>query len=216
MNTIKNVRDFGLRDFAMLCWLAAAPLSWAANDPPAAPPPAGRPVSGVVSKLDGTKLTLESPEAGSITVLLAPDTRITVQTPASFADIKDGDFVASAAMLGSDGKNHAQEVRIFPESMRGVGEGHRPMALPNQTMTNATVAKGGPSMTNATVAKIEGGVLSTVYPGGSTDLVGDPGTPVWRIAPSSPDKLLPGTKVRMFNSPPATDGSITARYIAVL
>ena len=199
MNTIKNVRDFGLRDFAMLCWLAAAPLSWAANDPPAAPPPAGRPVSGVVSKLDGTKLTLESPEAGSITVLLAPDTRITVQTPASFADIKDGDFVASAAMLGSDGKNHAQEVRIFPESM-----------------TNATVAKGGPSMTNATVAKIEGGVLSTVYPGGSTDLVVDPGTPVWRIAPSSPDKLLPGTKVRMFNSPPATDGSITARYIAVL
>lgn len=186
----------------------------AATEAPAAPPPPNRPVNGVVRALDGAQLTVELADGSKVTAALAADARITVQRPASFADIKAGDFVASAAMQGADGKTHAQEVRIFPESMRGVGEGHRPMSQPNQTMTNATVAKVASSMTNATVAKIAGGVLTTTYPGGSTDLVVDPGTPVWSIQPADRTRLTPGTSVRVFTGP-APDGTITIRYVAV-
>lgn len=51
----------------------------------------------------------------------------------------DGLGSASAAVRGRDGKLHAQEVHIFPNSLRGAGEDHRPMDQPEQTMTNATV-----------------------------------------------------------------------------
>ena len=56
------------------------------------------------------------------------------------ADIKPGDFVGSAAVRGADGKLHAEEVHIFPENLRGTGEGHRPMSGPQESMTNAAVA----------------------------------------------------------------------------
>jgi hypothetical protein len=53
--------------------------------------------------------------------------------------IKEGDFVATTAKPQADGTLLASEVRVFPESLRGTGEGHRPMDAGN-TMTNATVA----------------------------------------------------------------------------
>jgi hypothetical protein len=43
------------------------------------------------------------------------------------ADIKEGTFLGSAAMPQPDGSQKALEVLIFPEQMRGTGEGHRPM-----------------------------------------------------------------------------------------
>ncbi len=43
-------------------------------------------------------------------------------------------------MPQADGTQKAVEIHIFPEAMRGTGEGHRPWDLmPNSTMTNATV-----------------------------------------------------------------------------
>ena len=48
---------------------------------------------------------------------------------ASMADIKPGMFVGSTAMPGADGNLTAVEVHIFPEAMRGTGEGHRPWDL---------------------------------------------------------------------------------------
>lgn len=89
------------------------------------------------------------------------------------------------------------------------------MALPNQTMTNATVSQVGPaSMTNATVASVAGGVLTTVYPGGSTEIVVDPGTPVWKVVPGDRSRLVPGARLRAFYVK-TDDGSLNARYIAL-
>ncbi len=199
----------------LLGTLLIGAFTHAATEAPAAPPQPMRPVTGVVRALDGAQLTVELADGSKFTAPLAADARITAQRPASLADIKSGDFVASAAVQGADGKTHSQEVRIFPESMRGVGEGHRPMSQPNQTMTNATVAKVAYTMTNATVAKIAGGVLTTTYPGGSTDLVVDPGTPVWSIVPADRTRLTPGTSVRLFAGP-APDGTVVVRYVAVM
>jgi len=186
--------------------LGVLALSIAAGTSFADPAPAaaalrspGMPMSGVIRKLEGSRLTLELPDGSLSTVLLAPNAVLTAQEKAKFSDIKPHDFVASAGILGQDGRTHAQEVRIFPESMRGAGEGHTPMSLPNQTMTNATVASVSGSMTNATVSNVAAGVLTTVYPGGSTDIVVDPGTPVWSIVTVEREQLLPGSNV-MSNS----------------
>jgi hypothetical protein len=45
---------------------------------------------------------------------------------ASMSDIKPGMFVGATAMPGADDSLKAVEVHIFPEAMRGTGEGHRP------------------------------------------------------------------------------------------
>ena len=204
----------------LLLFTAAVAL---ADPAPTPTVPPGAPVLGTVRELSGSKLTVAAADGTTTEVQLAPDTVISAQTKASFADIKPHDFIASAGVLGADGKTHAQEVRIFPESMRGVGEGHRPMALPNQTMTNATVAsvsapaKAAPSagsMTNATVSKIAGGMLTTSYPGGSTAIVVDPETPVWSVQTVDRSRLVPGTKILVFASK-NSDGSLKARYVSL-
>src|SRR5262249_15813543 len=59
---------------------------------------------------------------------------------ASLSDIKQGSFVGSTGMPQADGRQKAIEVHIFPEAMRGTGEGHYPWDLrPQSTMTNANV-----------------------------------------------------------------------------
>jgi hypothetical protein len=203
--------------FLVLLLCAALPIApvFAQAPAPAAPAVPGTPINGTLQAIEGSRLIIAGTDGWSLTMQLAPDTRITAQQKAAFSDIQAHDFIASAGVLGPDGKTHAQEVRIFPESMRGQGEGHRPMALPNQTMTNATVSQVGPaSMTNATVASVAGGVLTTVYPGGSTEIVVDPGTPVWKVVPGDRSRLVPGARVRAFYVK-ADDGSLNARYIAL-
>jgi hypothetical protein len=200
----------------LLCAALPPAAVFAQATAPAAPPALGTPINGTLQAVEGSRLTIAGTDGSTLTLQLAPDTRITAQQKAAFSDIQAHDFIASAGLLGPDGKTHAQEVRIFPESMRGQGEGHRPMALPNQTMTNATVSMVGPpaSMTNATVASVAGGVLTTVYPGGSTEIVVDPATPVWKVVPGDRSRLLPGARVRAFYVK-ADDGSLNARYIAL-
>jgi hypothetical protein len=189
----------------------------AAQTPAAAAP---TPIAGTVTALNGAEVTVRGADEKTMVMTIGPNTTITTRQKSSFAAIKPNDFVASAAVKKEDGKIHAQEVRIFPESMRGLGEGHRPMLEPNQTMTNATVKKVAGklpverSMTNAKVSKIEGGVLTTEYPGGSTEIVVDPDTPVWAVQAADKTALTPGTTVRGFAEKGA-DGALTARYLAV-
>jgi hypothetical protein len=87
--------------------------------------PQGTPtrIRGTVEKLDGEALTVKPREGQQVTVTLAPNVTIGYLVKKSLADIKAGDFVASTSTKGSDGKNHSVELRIFPEAMRGVGEG---------------------------------------------------------------------------------------------
>ena len=97
-------------------------------------------VRGTVEKLDGQNLTVKSRDGQSLTIALAANVIVSYLTKKTVADIKTGDFVASTGAKGTDGKLHAIEVRIFPENLRGVGEGQYPWDLkPDSIMTNATV-----------------------------------------------------------------------------
>ena len=41
-------------------------------------------------------------------------------------DIKQGSYIGVSGLPQPDGSQKALEIHIFPEAMRGVGEGHRP------------------------------------------------------------------------------------------
>ena len=128
-------------------------------------------VAGTIATLDGDRLTVKAADGGTQTVILSADAQIYGIEKRHFGDIKPGDFVASGGVRGADGQIHAVEVRIFPESMRGIGEGQRPWDVrPEGVMTNATV--GTVSQTT------DGGIVHVTYKGGQSEYVVGPEVPV--------------------------------------
>jgi len=142
-------------------------------------------ILGTIDSFNGQILVVKSQDGQVTSITVPPDLRVMANAKAGLADIKPGDFVGSAADKGPDGKLHAEEVHIFPESMRGTGEGHRPMGPdPNRTMTNGTVSMSGPedrTMTNGTVSGVSGGSSRTIvikYKDGEQTIEVTPDTPI--------------------------------------
>ena len=145
---------------------------------------------GTVQSFGASSVAIKAGDGTVDRFALAPTLLIVQGKPATLADIKPGDFVASAARRGRDGKLHSTELRIFPPAMRGVGEGQRPMNDPeSQTMTNATV----------TGAAILAGsnTIEVTFEGGTSELILDPGVPVTRLDVADRSAVLPGAKIRV-------------------
>ena len=97
-------------------------------------------VRGTINSVDGKTLNVTTRDGAALKVKLADNVVVVAVAKASLADVKQGGFVGITAMPQPDGTQKAVEIHIFPEAMRGTGEGHRPWDLmPNSTMTNATV-----------------------------------------------------------------------------
>lgn len=170
-------------------------------------PPDGTPtrIRGTVEKLDGQNLTVKSREGPSLTIALAPNFTVAGIVKKSLADIKTGDFVGAASLKGTDGKLRALEVLIFPEAMRGTGEGERPWdLLPDSLMTNAAVSG---------VATAPGGqVLKLSYKGGEAEVLVTPAVPVVSFGPGDASLLKPGAAV-FIGALKKPDGSLTAARV---
>lgn len=168
------------------------------------PAPASARISGVVETFAGDTLVMKSADSQDVTVDVPAGTRITALANRQLSDIKPGDFVGSAAIRGRDGKLHAQEVHIFPEAMRGTGEGHRVMDRPHQSMTNATVS--------GVTAAARGRVLMLNYKGGTQEI--DVGTDarIVTFIPGDRGLLKPGASVVVVAAK-APDGTLTARNV---
>jgi hypothetical protein len=154
----------------------------------AAPAMAQAPVRlhGTVLDVAGDHLHVQA-EGGLVDVLVPGSVRIGAVRDRTLASIKPGDFVGSAALRGRDGVLHAQEVHIFPEALRGTGEGHRPMGEPEQSMTNATV-DGVATVSN-------GSVLHLRYDGGEQTIEVGPGVRVVELVQGDRSLLVPGAHV---------------------
>ena len=169
--------------------------------------PQGTPtrIRGTVEKLDGQNLTVKSREGPELTIALAPNFTVSAVVKKSLTDIKAGDFVGAASMKGTDGKLRALEVLIFPEAMRGTGEGERPWDLtPGSLMTNATVS----GITGAP----QGQTLKVTYKGGESEIVVAPSTPIVTFAPGDASLLKPGAAIITAASK-KPDGSLTASRV---
>jgi hypothetical protein len=170
------------------------------------PPPPVR-VRGTIEKLDGNKLTVKSRDGQDVDIALADNVGIVYLVKKSMADIKTGDYLASTGVKGTDGKIHAIEVRIFPEALRGAGEGQYPWDLkPDTVMTNATAG---------TIAKeADGNVVSVTYKGTTSDYVIDPTTPIFTYAPGDKSLLVPGAAVFVI-AQKKDDGSLNTARLTV-
>jgi hypothetical protein len=152
--------------------------------------PQGTPtrIRGTVEKLDGDVLMVKSRDGTDVTVNLTDKSAVRTLVKKQLSDIKPGDYVASTGRPGTDGKLHAVEVRIFPEALRGAGEGQFPWDLtPDSVMTNATVSG------ITTMAK--GETLKVSYKGKKSEYVIDPGCPILAFGPGDRSLLKPNTYV---------------------
>ncbi len=201
-------------------------LATSASAQGTAPPPKEEHVRGDVAAVAGDALTVNARGGGAVVLKLADGAHVYQVEKADLGSIARGTFVGTTALAQPDGTLRAVEVHVFPESMRGTGEGHRPWDLggSNSSMTNATVSgvrKGeapGGSMTNATVAGVRKGgtgeTLSLEYKGGRQTVVVPPGTPIVALAPGDRSRLVPGAHVFAGASREA-DGTLVARFLVV-
>lgn len=183
-------------------FLAAALPAAAQN----APPQTAR-FAGTIEKSDGKTVTVKT-DQGPVTFNLVADTAIMERVPAKLADIGPNTFLGTTAVERA-GRMVATEIHIFPESMRGAGEGHRPMEAPNTTMTNGNVTA---TMTNGSVASIaNGGVMKVAYKGGEKEVTVPADVEITLIKPLPASSLQPGTRLNGVvrqNADGSTSGTI--------
>lgn len=168
-------------------------------------PPGITPVRGTVVSASDTALTV-STSAGDVTVSVQPPLHVYSRVPAKLSSVTAHSFVGVTSVAEPDGKQRATEIHIFPEALRGTGEGSYLMTPqgtggngPRSTMTNGTVqasptAGGPPRMTNGTVASEDGGTLTVQYREGSQTIEVPSGVDVTALAPVG-TKLQSGAKV---------------------
>ena len=170
-------------------------------------PPTPSRVRGTVEAVDGDVLAVKSRGGEDLKLHMAGDMRVAGITKIALADIKVGSFIGTTTVPGPDGSQKAVEVHVFPENMRGTGEGSRPWDLrPNSTMTNATVAE--------SVAGNDGHTLTVKYKDGEKKVVVSPETPVVTYVPADKSELKAGAKVIAFIKQ-LPDGSFEANRVGV-
>jgi Cu/Ag efflux protein CusF len=164
-------------------------------------------VRATIERVDGQSLTAKARDGATMKIQLAANAPVNQVVKASLSDIKQGDYVAVTAMPQPDGSQKAVAILIFPEALRGTGEGHRPWDLqPNSTMTNATVA--------SQVKNVDGATLNVTYKGGEKKVVVSPNTEIVSYKKASAADLKPGQKIFVAAAKKLPDGNLEAPNVA--
>jgi hypothetical protein len=171
------------------------------------PPPLPVRTRGTIEKIDAQSITVKARDGQSVSINLAPDVKVVVISKASVNDIQAGKFIGTTTLGERDGNLVAIEVHIFPEAMRGTGEGHYDWDLrPSSKMTNANVA-------NVT-SMGKDHVLEVQYKGGEKKVLVTEDSIVVQYAPSDKSVLLPGAPVFVIATR-QPDGSLLAARVNV-
>jgi hypothetical protein len=158
-------------------------------------------VRGTIERVEGPVLVVKNRDGAEVKLTMTDNPLYVAIVKATMADIKPGMFVGSAGMMQPDGSQKAIEVHIFPESMRGTGEGHYDWDLKPQTkMTNANVEQ--------TVAGVDGQMLSVKYKDGEKKLLVTPETAVVTYVTGDKSDLKPGTKIFVGAAKKQADGTL--------
>jgi hypothetical protein len=186
---------------AGLAAILATPAAWvvpaAAQD---APPMR---VRGTIERVDGAVYIVKARDGTELKITPVEKPQIAGIVKASLSDIKKGSFVGVTAMPQADGSLSALEVHIFPEAMRGTGEGHYPWDLqPKSTMTNANV--------DDVVTAVEGNTLTLKYKDGEKKILVPTTIPIVTYVPGDASDLKPGAKVFII-AVKQPDGSLQGR-----
>jgi hypothetical protein len=159
----------------------AAPVTWAQQPPPMR-------IRGTIERVDGSVYIIKARDGAELKLPLSDKPQIAGVAKASLSDIKQGSFVGVTAMPQADGTQRALEVHIFPEAMRGTGEGHYPWDLnPQSTMTNANVEQ--------IAASADGRTLTLKYKDGEKKIFVPADAPIVAYVPGDKNDLKVGAKV---------------------
>src|SRR6195952_4288634 len=164
-------------------------------------------VRGTIDSVDGETLLVKSRSGEDVKLTMTGDIRVVGIVKIALSDIKVGSFIGTTTVPGADGSNNAVEVHVFPESMRGTGEGSRPYDLkPNSSMTNATVSE--------SVVGNDGHTLLVKYKDGEKKVFVADTTPVVTFVPGDKSDLKAGAKVIAFMKQ-LPDGSFETNRVSV-
>jgi hypothetical protein len=192
-------RAFGAAGIAVML---ATSAGFAQQSPPVR-------VRGAIEAVDGTLLTVKSYD-GKVTykVRLADNVSVRGIVKAALSDIKDNSFIGVTGIPQPDGSQKAVEIHIFPENMRGTGEGFRPWDLmPGSTMTNATVTQ--------MVKEVSGPSITLKYKDGEKKIVVTDDTAIVTYVPGSTAELKPGAKIFIGGAIKKEDGTLQASAVSV-
>ena len=187
---------------ACLAFLAAA-----AATPALAQAPKPERLAGTIETVAGHAVTAKSQMNEPLKLNLADKVMVVEAVKASLSDIKPGDFIGSGAMPQPDGTQKAVEVHIFPEALRGTGEGFRPWTRPGSTMTNGTVGED--------VTGVNGHVITVKYKGGEQKIVVGPGVPIVKQEIADLSAVKPGLPFSVFGALKQPDGSYDVARITI-
>jgi hypothetical protein len=188
-------RALAILSFALIC---IATLASAADDTVR--------IRGTIENVEGPVYVVKNRDGAELKLTVTDNPLFVAISPSTMADIKPGMFVGSAGMMQADGTQKAIEVHIFPESMRGTGEGHYDWDLkPQSKMTNANVEQ--------TVAGVDGQILSVKYKDGEKKLLVTPETVVVTYVPGNKNDLKPGTRIFVSAAKKQPDGTLQTQRI---
>jgi hypothetical protein len=174
---------------------------------------------GTVVSTSANQLVLKS-DTGSVTVTMTQPFNVYTRVPSNLSQVKEKTFIGVTTVKQPDGSERATEIHIFPEALRGMGEGSRMMApntganasrMTNGNVTASRMTNGAVSqsrMSNGSVSSTNGTSLVVQYAGGSQNVTVPPNTPVTELKVGS-GKLAPGDRVAVV-AKRAADGSLTA------
>jgi hypothetical protein len=164
-------------------------------------------VRATIESVDGQMLSVKSRDGAAMKIHLADNAPVNAVVKVSLSDIKPNSFIAITAMPQPDGSQKATAIIIFPEAMRGVGEGHRPWDfVPNSTMTNATV--------DNTVASVDGEKLVVKYKDGDKTIIVPPTAEIATYEKKSLADLKPGEKIFIASAKKLPDGTLEAANVS--
>jgi hypothetical protein len=190
------------------------------------------PVRGTLASITDTDIVIAA-RNGNVSLPIASPLTVYERVPAKLSDVKSNSFVGVTSVAQPDGSQRATEIHIFPEQLRGMGEGSRPMAGPNgrgggggatggggnNTMTNGTVSQSqmtngtASTMTNGTISGQQGGTLTVQYAGGTQTIAVPGNVTVTAIAPTK-TKPAPGANVVVVTAK-QPDGSVKATAVMI-
>jgi hypothetical protein len=189
---------------AICALLLAAVSAVAVAQAPANPPVR---IRGTVEKIDGQMVTVKTGSGQSMTVKMADNFAVMGISKAGIGDVASGKFIGTTTVGERDGALVALEIHIFPENMRGTGEGHYDWDLrPQSKMTNANVAN--------VVAMGNERVLTVQYKGGEKKVVVPENAVIVSFTPADKSELKPGASIFLVTQR-QPDGSLSAARVNV-
>jgi hypothetical protein len=182
-----------------LTTIIPATMAWSQDAPPVR-------VRGTIERIESPVFVVKSRDGTELKIVLADNAVAVGVVKATLADIKAGSFVGIGAMPQADGTQRALEVLIFPEAMRGTGEGHYPWDLqPKSTMTNGNVEQ--------VVTGVDGETLTVKYKDAEKKIIVPPGVPIVTFVSGDKADLKLGVKIFIVAAKKLPDGTLQAARV---